>query len=130
MVRCLLSLWNKITGRKSQCDKDREEKREKIRKLREFLDSHNDEETWILGLSLCLEELPQEILEYRPLLDGRHHNMYSFVYNMHNTHYSVKKIINTALRHENNRINWNYEKDLFLRGTVLTIDSVLYEFWC
>ena len=95
----------------------------------EFLSERNDTETWMLGLSFCLEELPQEILEYRPLLDGRHHCMYLFAHNMHNKNYSVEKIIKMALNHKSN-INWEYESGLFLRGTVLTIYSVLYEFWC
>lgn len=129
MAGRLLSLWNKIIGRKSPSNYN-QEMRDKLSNLMHFLDSKNDIETWLLGLSLCLEELPEGILDFRPLLRGRLHNMYCIGYGMDDKKYTVKELINLTLNYDQLNVNAQYTYRLFVRGTILTIHSVLFHAWC
>lgn len=129
MVGRLLSLWNKIIGRKSSSNYN-QEMRDKLSNLMYFLDSKNDIETWLLGLSLCLEELPKEILDFRPLLRGSSHNMYCMSYDMYDQKYTVKELINLTLNYDQLDVPVQYTYRLFVRGTILTIHSVLSHAWC
>ena len=94
-----------------------------------FLDSKNDIETWLLGLSLCLEELPEEILNFRPLLRGRLYDIY-FSYDMYDQKYTVKELINLTLNYDQFNFHAQYTYSSFVRGIILTIYSVLFHAWC
>ena len=125
MAGRLLLLWNKIIGRKSSSNYN-QEMRDKLSNLMQLIDPKNDMETWLLGLSLCLEELPEETLDFRPLLRGSFHNMYCTGYNMYDQKYTVKELINLTLNYDQLNLYAQYTYRLFVRGTILTIHSVLF----
>ena len=130
MAGRLLSLWNKIIGRKSPSNYN-QEMRDKLSNLMDLIDPKNDIETWLLGLSLCLEELPKEILDFRPLLRGCLRNWYCISYGMEDKKYTVKELINLTLNYDQLNCCVSYNTyHLFVRGTILTIYSVLFHAWC